>query len=138
VRHGTTHATETRAAGLLVVLGFTALLACGRAEPVEVGAAAAGSRSASVVDPPAADVSSFQGAVAAVDSASGEVTVAVQIVWTPQIKAEPHERRVIVDHDTRWDPVRSDLQVGEDIQVRAQPTDDGRWRALQIQLFDLD
>ena len=106
-------------------------MACGQADPVEVS-------STSASPPPPADVSSFQGTVAKVDPASGDVTVRVQIVWTPEIKADPHDRVVTVDGDTRWVPARTDLQVGEDVQVNATPAPEGRWQALQIQLFDLD
>jgi hypothetical protein len=127
----TAHARLTRAAGLVAVLGLTALMACARPDRIEVSAASAS-------PPPAADVSSFQGTVAAIDPASGDVTVRVQIVWTPAIKTEPHDRVVTVDGDTQWVPARAGLQVGEDLQVKASAGDDGRWQALQIQLFDLD
>jgi hypothetical protein len=127
----TAHARLTAAAGLLAVLGLTALMACARADRMEVSAASAS-------PPPAADVSSFQGTVAAVDPASGDVTVRVQIVWTPVIQADPHDRIVTFDGDTQWVPARSDLQVGEDLQVKATAAPDGRWQARQIQLFDLD
>jgi Domain of unknown function (DUF5666) len=136
VRELTAHARLTRAAGILAVLGFTALMACGRADRVEVSAASASPPPAAA--PPAADVSSFQGTVAAVDPASGDVTVRVQIVWTPVIKTDPQDRVVTVDGETQWVPARADLQVGEDLQVKARAAADGRWQALQIQLFDLD
>lgn len=131
----TAHARLTRAAGVLAVLGFTVLMACGRSDRVEVSAASASPPAAT---PPAADISSFQGTVAAIDRASGDVTVRVQIVWTPVIKADPHDRIVTIDGDTQWVPARSDLQVGEDVQVKATAAPDGRWQAVQIQLFDLE
>lgn len=90
---------------------------------------------------PAGPVSSFQGQVAAVDAQVGEILVAVQIVWAPVMKAGAHERRVLVDPHTRWDPPQvtlAGLRAGEEVQIKALDSDDGTWRAVEVQLIDID
>lgn len=121
------------AAGMLLA----ALVACQRVEEVQIGASGL---------PPAGPAeskptTSFQGQVAAVDAGNGIVTVAVQIIWTPVLRAEPHERRVLVDGQTRWDPaprLLSDLRVGEELQVEAVDAVEGVWPAVKVQLLDID
>ena len=114
------------------------MLACGRSAPLEV--AVSGLPPA----PPSASpgpTTSFQGQVAAVDAGNGIVTMAVQIIWTPVLKAEPHERKVLIDGQTRWDPAPrplSELRVGEELQVDAVDAVEGIWPAVKIQLLDID
>ena len=113
------------------------LLACSRAEEIQVGASGL---------PPAVPAASepatrFQGSVASIDVAAGRVVVDVQIVWTPVLKAERHERRVRIDAGTRWEPASvglAGLRVGEEVQVEAAEAVDGIWPALRVQLFDID
>ena len=122
------------AAGLLAAL----LVSCSRAGTVEVSAAGSPSAPVTALE---GDVSTFQGEVTSIDVVSGEVVVAVQIVWTPVLKADPHERRVVVGSGTRWEPIGNglaSLHVGDPIQVDAARSPDGRWRARTVQLFDLD
>ena len=118
-----------------VALLSTFVLGCGRSEQVQVGTAFPTPVSA----PPAA-TSSFQGAVTAFDRAIGHLTVAVQIVWTPVIKADRHEREVVIDPGTRWDPSTGllDVLVGDEVQVEAVDAADGTWRAVTVQLLDID
>jgi hypothetical protein len=80
----------------------------------------------------------FQGSVASVEA--GAMVVDVKIVWTPVLKAEPHQRRVIVDAGTRWDLGMSliDVRAGDEVQVDAADPVDGSWPALRVQLFDID
>ena len=122
----------------LLVAGLLAatLAACGRPEPLQtVGVA-------NVPPPgPPAPTTSFQGAVASVDIEAGAVVVAVQIVWTPVLKAHRHDRRVVVDAGTTWDPGSlglAGLQVGEEVQVEALDEVDGSWPALRVRRFDVD
>ena len=117
---------------LAVALLSTFLLGCGRVGEVQVGTALPTPVSA----PPAA-TSSFQGAVTAFDRDAGHLTVAVQIVWTPVIKADPHERQVLVDPRTRWER-SADVMIGDEVQVEAADPVDGRWPAVRVQLLDID
>ncbi|MGI8983317.1 MAG: hypothetical protein ACR2HM_02095 [Acidimicrobiales bacterium] len=130
----------------LLVGGLLAatLVACGRAQPVQV---AAGGLPPGLPPAPVA-TTSFQGAVASVDAGTGTVVVAVTIVWTPVLKAEAHERRVLIDSQTRWgpsgprsgaqDPAPAELRIGQEIQVEAVDAVEGVWPALKIQLLDID
>jgi hypothetical protein len=121
----------------LLVAGLLSatLVACGRAAPVEIGMSGL---------PPAAPPSattSFQGQVASVDAGAGIVLVDVRIIWTPVLTADRHERKVLVDAQTRWDPASSDLaglKVGEEVQVEAGEAVEGVWPAMRVQLFDVD
>ena len=122
----------------MAVLGVPGLLllGCGRAGTVE---ATAPPRPATSV--PAGPVSTFQGEVAAVDPPAGQIVVDVQIVWVPLTKTEPHQRVVVIDSHTGWEPAPAGitgLRVGDDVQVDAEDTGDGTWRALKLQLFDID
>lgn len=122
------------AAGLLAIL----LTGCSGRDTVEVSTAGPPRAPVTTVDE---NVSTFQGPVASLDVARGEFVVAVAIVWTPVIDAEPHERRVVVGADTRWPPGAAGvaaLRVGEELQVQAEGGADGAWRARRIELFDLD
>ena len=113
------------------------LLACSRVGTVEVQTRAG----ATVEAPPPQPPSSFQGQVAQVLPAGDEFVVAVQVVWAPVLEAARSERRVIVDPDTRWEPSEargSQLQVGDEVQVQAHGLADGRWRALEVMLLDVD
>ncbi len=117
---------------LAVALLSSFVLGCGRAGEVQVGTAFP----APVSTPPTA-TSSFQGAVTAFDRATGHLTVDVQIVWTPVLKADPHERQVAVDQRTRWEP-SGDVMIGDEVQVEAEDPVDGRWGAVRVQLLDID
>ena len=117
---------------LAVALLSTLLFGCGRAGEVQVGTALATPVSA----PPTA-TSSFQGAVTEFDRDAGHLTVAVQIVWTPVLKADPHEREVVIDPRTRWEP-SADVLIGDEVQVEALDPVDDRWPAVRIQLLDID
>lgn len=128
-----------RAAATFVVASALAgiLTACGAGEQVAVTGAAPRPAPAG---PPAAE-STFQGSVASVDVEASTMVVAVQIVWKPVIEARAEERRVIVDRGTAWGSAAlhlSDLHVGEPVQVDADPVPGGAWRAVRVQLFDLD
>ena len=122
---------------LLVAGALSALLvACGRTQPMEVAVSGL---------PPAPPPSSepatkFQGSVASVDAGAGALVVNVQIVWTPVLEADPHERRVVVGAATRWDRglSLSGLRVGDEVQVEATDPVDGSWPALRVQLFDIE
>ena len=121
------------AAGLLSAV----LVSCGRGDPVQMAV----SGLPPAVPPRTGPTTSFQGQVAAVDAEAGIVTLAVQIVWTPVLKADPHERRVLVDARTGWDPAPRalpDLQVGEELQVEAVEAVEGVWPAVKVQLLDID
>jgi hypothetical protein len=100
------------------------LLACGRPAPVEIGMS--GLPPAGPVGP--APATSFQG------------QVAFQIIWTPVLRAEAHERTVLVDRQTRWDPAPVGLAslVGTEVQVDAAEEVEGVWPALRLQLLDID
>lgn len=117
---------------LAVALLSTFVLGCGRAGEVQVGTAFP-----TPVTAPSTAPSSFQGAVTAFDRQAGQLTVAVQIVWTPVLKADPHERQVVVDPQTRWEP-SADVVVGDEVQVEAEDPIDGRWPAVRVQLLDID
>jgi len=121
---------------VLVVLLSAFLVGCGTGvEQVEVTARR------QIVAPRPAGTSTFQGAVAAVDQRAGTIAVAVQIVWAPVLEARAHERRVLLDAQTIWVPGPggiSGLTVGEEVQVDAEDTVDGTWRAVRILLIDVD
>ena len=111
------------------------VLACGRA-PVEV--AVSGLPPA---PPPASEpATSFQGSVASVDAGAGLLVVDVKIVWTPVLKAEQEQRRVLVGAGTRWDHgvALAGLRAGDEVQVDAGDPLDGSWPALRVRLFDID
>lgn len=130
----------TGAAGLLLAAGLLALTACSPARTVVTTSAGASARPAPPPPPPS-DVTSFQGSVVSVDPAAGEVVVDVQVVWTPTVKAGTGNRRVQVDSATAWDPPGGDLKLlalGLDVQVKAVPVAPDLWRALQIQLVDVE
>ncbi len=135
------HRRVRRRERVLVAAGlFVALLAgCSRASDVEVSASA----SLPPAPPPttAGPAESFQGAVTSIDVAAGEFVVGVHIVWAPVIKADPHERRVTVGPQTRWQPSQTSLallRAGDEVQVEAVSAPDGTWEARQVQLFDID
>ena len=123
---------------MLAVVGVPGLLllGCGRTGTLE---ATAPPRPETSV--PAGPLSTFQGEVAAIDAVAGEMVVDVQIVWVPLMKTEPHQRVVVVDSRTTWEPAPatlSQLRVGDNVQVDAEDTADGAWRAVKVQLFDID
>ncbi len=133
---------RARRFGAVVLLAGLAV-GCGRVEQVEVRASAPPTS----VEPPPVPAStlgpttSFQGAVTALDGAAGEMVVAVQIVWTPILKAESHARRVLLDASTRWEPALDGLSqviIGDEVQVDALDVADGPWRALRVRLLDID
>ena len=117
------------AAGTLSVL----LLACGQSLPVEVAVSGL---------PPATSepATVFQGSVAAVDAGAGVLVVDVTIVWTPLLKAEQEQRRVLVGAGTRWEQglTLAGLRAGDEVQVDAADPVDGSWPALRVQVFDID
>ncbi len=132
-----------RGEALLVVVLAAALLAgCGeRVAQVEVSAPDPIAAPRPVDPTISASVTTFQGAVAAVDRATGTVVVDVQIVWAPVLEARAHERRVRIDSETAWEPGPgniSRLRVGEEIQVDADEGLDGTWRAVKVLLMDID
>jgi hypothetical protein len=93
------------------------------------------------VPAPPVPTTSFQGSVAAVDAEARILVVNVSIVWTPVIKGGAHERRVLIDHQTRWDPgpvELGDLLVGDEVQVEALDDVEGVWPAVKVQLLDID
>lgn len=122
----------------LLVAGLLSatLVACGRAAPVEIGMSGLPPAA-----PPAA-TTSFQGQVASVDAGTGIAVVDVRIIWTPVLTADRHERKVLVDASTLWEPATSSglagLKVGEELQVEAVEAVEGVWPAVKIQLFDVD
>lgn len=126
-------------ARLVVAAGVLAagLLACGQSPPVEV-AVSGGLPPAPAPAPVAEPPTRFQGSVASVEA--GALVVNVRIVWTPVLKAEPHQRRVVVDPGTRWDRglSLSDVRAGDEVQIDAGEPVDGTWPALRVQLFDID
>ena len=112
------------------------LLSCGRAEPVAV--AVSGLPPA---PPPASEPATvFQGSVASVDAGAGVLVVDVKSVWTPVLKAEQEQRRVIVGAGTRWDGglTVAGVRAGDEVQVDAADPVDGTWPALRVRLFDID
>ena len=127
-----------QASARLLLAGALAafLVACGQSQPVEVAVSGLPPAPPSTVEP----ATKFQGSVASVDAGAGALVVNVQIVWTPVLKAEPHERRVVVDAGTRWDRglSLSGLRPGDEVQVEAADPVDGSWPALRVQLFDIE
>lgn len=125
---------RTRPLVAVAALLSTVVLGCGRAQQVQVVAAPV------PVTAPPVPTSSSQGTVTAFDRASGHLVVAVKIVWTPVLKADRHDREVVVDPGTRWDPstAAADVLVGDEVQVEAEEAMEGRWRAVRIQLLDID
>src|SRR5215212_8067290 len=76
------------------------LVSCGGSAPVEVTATGL-----PPAPPPASEPATrFQGSVVSVDAGAGVLVVDVKIVWTPVLKAEQEERRVLVGAGTRWHP----------------------------------
>lgn len=132
----------TGAAGVLLAAGLLALSACSPASTVvSTSAAGASARPAPPAPPPPEEVSFFQGSVASVDPTAGEVVVDLHMVWAPVVHAGTGIRRVLVDSRTTWDPPGGDLTllpVGLEVQVKAVPVADDGWRALQIQLVDIE
>lgn len=135
------HAKVREAELLLAAVGLLAILlvACSGPGNLEVSAAAPPK------PPPVTTAelpgSTFQGPVASIDPATGELIVAVHIVWAPVLRAERHDRRVIVTSGTRWEPDPSGLaalHVGDEVQVEAVGGSDGTWLATKISLFDID
>ena len=126
---------------LLVVAGMVGALmtACGgQLQTVEVTGPAAAT--ASPLLPPG-PLETFQGEVAEVDVDAGEILLEVQIVWAPVLRADPHQRLVLVDPQTRWEPGAAGitgLHVGDPVQVEGVRAPDGSWRAVEVQLFDID
>jgi hypothetical protein len=129
-----------RALVLAGVLGAL-VTACGRAHVQTVEVSAPPAMTAPLPVPLSGPLETFQGEVAEVDPVAGTILVDVQIVWAPTFKAEPHQRQVVADSQTRWEPGPSritDLRVGEAVQVKGEGAPDGTWRAREIQLFDVD
>ena len=125
-------------AGAALLSGL--LMACGRGG-AQLTVAGAGLPPALPVPSPPAPTTSFQGSVASVDAASGLMVVDVQIVWTPAIQAGAHQRRVLVDGQTRWEPAPAPLDdrlVGGEVQVEALDAVEGVWPAVKLQLLDID
>ena len=123
--------------GVVVVLAALAG-GCGGLGQVQVSASAPVAPFTRPADGP---TTSFQGAVTSLDGEAGMMVVAVQIVWAPVLRAEAHERRVLVDRATGWDPAREGLSqvfIGDEVQVDALDVADGPWRALRIRLLDID
>ena len=139
MRHGKGQGDGRGPAWLLAGLGVPALLflGCGRVSTVD---ASAPPRPVTTAPPAPGPQSTFQGEVAAVDPPAGELVVDVQIVWVPLEKTEPHQRRVVVDSRTAWEPAAGigRLRVGDNVQVEAEGDADGAWRALKVQVLDLD
>lgn len=117
------------------------MLACGASAPVQVAVSGLPPAPAPRPGPGPGPTTIFQGAVASVDPATGIMAVDVHIVWTPAIQAGAHQRRVLVDRATRWDPAPaplSDRLVGADVQVEALDAVEGIWPAVKVQLVDID
>lgn len=113
------------------------LLACGRAAPVELTATGL----PPATPPPTSEPATrFQGSVVSVDSGAGVLVVDVSIVWTPVLKAEQEQRRVVVTPGTRWDRglTLAGVRLGDEVQVDAADPVDGTWSALRVQVFDID
>ena len=128
---------------LLVAVGLgllaTLLVGCSRGDGVEVSAG--GIPPVPSTTAPAVPGEKFQGSVASVDVNREEFVVAVEIVWTPVLKATQEDRPVTVDAQTRWATGAgglAELRAGEAVQVEAVSLPDGTWRARQVQLFDVD
>ena len=135
------HGKSRRGERVFAAIGLCAALVagCSRANTVEVSASA----SLPPAPPPTAagPAETFEGAVAAIDTASEELVVDVQIVWAPVLKAERGARRVALGPQTRWEPAGTALavlRVGDEVQVDAVIGPDGIWEARQLQLFDID
>ena len=139
------HGTGWRARGwgwarpvAAVAVQAALLAACGRTTGVQVATIPPPQP-----PPPAHAAAVFQGKVTEVDPTAGQFTVAVHLVWAPQIQAVDEERRVAVAARTRW-PAHVDLaslHPGLDVQVTAAdtvPGPDGIWIAAEVQLFDLE
>lgn len=112
------------------------LLSCGQSRPVEV--AVSGLPPA---PPPASEPATrFQGSVASVDAGAGVMVLDVKIVWTPVLKAEHEQRRVVVSSGTQWDGglTVAGVRAGDEIQVDAADPVDGSWPALRVQVFDIE
>lgn len=117
------------------------LFACGAGPPVEVAVSGLPPAPAAPPEPPTSEpATSFQGSVASVDAGAGALVVDVQIVWTPQVKAGAHQRRVVVDRATHWDRglALAGLHPGDEVQVDAAEAVDGNWPALRVRLFDIE
>lgn len=127
---------------VVVVLSAALLAGCGDGvERLEVGAPDPIAAPRPAEPTSLTSATTFQGAVAAVDRATGTVVVAVQIVWVPVLEARAHERRVQVDSQTVWEPGPGDISrlvVGEEVQVEAADAPDGVSRAVKILLMDID
>ena len=122
------------AVGVLAAL----LVSCSRPSVVEVSAAAPPT---TAVTAPAGDVETFHGAVASIDRGRGELVVAVQMIWAPVLKADRHDRRVVLGPQTRWEPAGNGLAglyVADEVQIEATVGPDGTWQARKISLFDID
>jgi hypothetical protein len=134
---GRTRSRRSPARLLVAASVFSALLlSCGQRPPLEV--AVSGLPPA---PPPASEpATKFQGSVASVDAGAGVLFVDVKIVWTPVLKAEQEQRRVVVTPGTRWDRglTLAAVRLGDEVQVdAADPVGDG-WPALRVQVFDID
>ena len=141
LHHSDGHAKAGRTARSLAVAGLVPVLlfGCGRGQTLEVGAAPppVPAPAPGPPGPPAL----FQGEVAAVDAEAGRIVVAVHMVWAPVFESEPHERVVVVEPQTLWEPAENSialLHVGDEVQVEAVEASDGSWHASKVQLFDVD
>lgn len=127
-----------RSPSRLLVAGLLSafLFSCGRAEPVEVTASGL-----PPAPPPASEpATTFQGSVASVDAGAGVLVVDVKIVWTPVLKAEQEQRRVVVTSGTRWDQglTLAGVRAGDEVQVDAADPVGESWPALRVQVFDIE
>jgi hypothetical protein len=123
-------------AGTVLLSGL--LIGCGRGSQE---LAVAGLPPAPAVPAPPTPTTSFQGAVTSVDARAGTMVVDVSIVWTPVIQRGGHERRVLIDARTQWEPgpaALNDLVVGEEVQVEAVDAVEGVWPAVKVQLLDIE
>ena len=126
---------QARCKRLLVAGVLSAVLvACGQHDPVQM--AVGGLPPALPAGP--APATSFQGEVASFDAGSGVMVVDVAIVWTPVLQADRHQRKVLVDAQTVWEPAPAELHPGDAVQVEAVEAVEGVWPAVKLQLFDLD
>ena len=129
------HIGLARCRRLLLAGLLSALLAsCGQNEPVQM--AVSGLPPAVPAGP--APATSFQGEVASFDAGTGVMVVDVGIVWTPVMNADRHQRKVLVDAHTRWDPSPAELRAGDAVQVEALDEVEGIWPAVKLQLLDID
>ena len=123
---------------LAIGLLATLLASCSRSGSIQVSASASPS---SPVTALRQEVSTFQGSVAAIDLIRNGLLVAVEIDWTPVLKAGRGERLVTVGPQTRWEPLGNSLasvRTGDQVQVEALPTAAGGWLAQKVSLFDID